>query len=172
MGYSTHEALIDATTMPVNSAVSTANPADRRRHVRTRVLKSAKVITPGGHSIFNCLVLDESEDGVFVDLGGVAAIPDTVTIQFASGATFPAIRRWSAGAKCGFEFSGPQIISHETANRMNVIGKILNDHGIPAAVDTLRKADFFDNAELRKIAEAAHFAHIKLESALRGDKII
>jgi hypothetical protein len=172
MGYSTHEALIDATTMPINSAVSTDNPADRRKHVRTRVLKAAKVITHGGHSVFNCLVLDESEDGVFVDLGGVVPIPDTVTIQFASGAAFPAIRRWSAGAKCGFEFSGPQIISHETANRMNVIAKILNDHGISAAVDTLRKADFFDNDQLRKIAEAAHFAHVKLEAALRGEKII
>ena len=172
MGFSTHEALIDATTMPANNFRSAANPADRRKHPRNRVLKAAKVITPGGNSVFNCLVLDESEEGVFVDLGGVIPIPDNVTIQFASGAAFPAIRRWSAGAKCGFEFSGPQIISHDTAKRMNTIAEILNDHGIQAAFETLRKSDFFDNDELRKIAESAHLAHIKLEAALRGEKLI
>jgi hypothetical protein len=169
MGFSTHEALIDATSVPVNS---TANPADRRKHARTRVLKAAKVITPGGHSVFNCLVLDESEEGVFVDLGGVIPIPDAVTIQFASGAAFPAIRRWSAGTKCGFEFSGPQLISHETASRMNVVAEILTNHGISAACEALSRSEFFNNDELRKIAEDAHLAYIRLEMALRGEKII
>jgi len=172
MGFSTHEALVDAATIPANHLLSTANPADRRKHPRARVLKAAKVITQGGNSVFNCLVLDESKEGVFVDLGGMMQIPDEVTIQFASGATLPAIRRWSAGTKCGFEFSGPQIISHETAHRMNTIADILDAHGIQAAFETLRKSDFFDNEDLRQAAESAYFAHAKLEATLRGEKII
>jgi len=158
--------------VPDNFPVPSDNPADRRKHTRDRVLKSAKVITPGGHSVFNCLVLDESSEGVFVDFGGLLTIPEEVTIQFASGAAFPAVRRWSAGGKCGFEFSGPQIISHETANSMHVIAEILNRHGMQAAFDALRKANFFDNLELRKMAESAHIAHVRLEAALRGDPTI
>jgi len=155
--------------VPNDLTVPSDNPANRRKHPRDRVLKAAKVITPGGHSVFNCLVLDESSEGVFVDFGGLMTIPDEVTIQFASGAAFPAVRRWSAGGKCGFEFSGPQIISHETANSMHVIAEILNRHGMQAAFEALRKANFFDNSELRKFAESAHAAHVKLEAALRGE---
>jgi hypothetical protein len=171
MGFSAREALIEANSVPNNSELSGSNPSDRRKHPRDRVLKAAKVITPGGYSVFNCLVLDESRSGVFVDFGGMMTIPEEVTIQFASGAAFPAVPRWSAGGKCGFEFSGPQIISHEVANSMQAIAKILNDHGIQAAFDALRKSDFFDNRELRQIAESARFAHMKLEAALHGEQI-
>jgi hypothetical protein len=146
--------------------------ADRRRHVREKVLKAAKIIFGGGDSIFNCLVLDESPDGVFVDLGGAYTLPAEVTIQFSSGAAFRAVRRWSTGTRVGFEFVGKQIVDHETANRMQAVAEILRNHGIAAAMQTLRVAQYFDNLELRRVAETAEIEYRRLEAALGGERRI
>jgi hypothetical protein len=144
--------------------------ANRRRHVREKVLKAAKIIFGGGDSVYNCLVLDESPDGVFVDVGGASVLPAEVTIQFNSGATFRAVRRWSTGTRIGFQFVGPQIISQETAGRMQAVAEILRNHGMGAAMQTLRVAQFFDNMELRRIAETAETEHRRLEAALAGEQ--
>jgi hypothetical protein len=144
---------------------------ERRRSVRVPVLKGAKIIFSGGHSMYNCLVMDESAEGAFVDMGQVAPIPDEVILQFTSGATFRAQRRWSKGTKIGFEFIGGQIISQETASRLVVIRDILKNHGLPAVMKTLRSANFFDNVELRKTAEEAEAAQNRLDAALAGDKM-
>jgi hypothetical protein len=144
---------------------------ERRRSVRVPVLKGAKIIFAGGHSMYNCLVMDESAEGAFVDLGQVVPIPDEVIMQFTSGATYRAQRRWSKGTKMGFEFIGGQIISHETASRLVVIRDILKNHGLPAAMKTLRSANFFDNLDLRKTAEEAEASQNRLDAALAGNKL-
>jgi hypothetical protein len=141
---------------------------ERRKHVREKVLKAAKIIFGGGDSIFNCLVLDESPEGIFADLGAVVALPPEVTIQFSTGATFRAMRRWTSGTRVGFQFVGPQLVSHETARRMQMVADILHNHGMTAAMQTLRVAQFFDNIELRNTAEAAEAATKRLESVLAG----
>lgn len=153
---------------PQVDAAQPANPADRRKHVREKVLKAAKIIFGGGDSVFNCLVLDETPEGIFVDMGSVVALPPEVTVQYGSGAAFRAQRRWSTGTKVGFQFVGQQIISHETARRMQVVSEIMKNHGLPAAMQTLRVAQFFDNAELRRAAEAAESAARRLDAALGG----
>jgi len=158
---------------PGAAAAGAATEAtDRRKHHRDKVLKSAKIIVNHGQTVFDCLVLDESPAGVFIDLGALVALPPEVTIQFASGATFQAERRWNAGTRFGFEFHGPQVISRETAKRLEVIGQILNSQGLPAAVELLRLAQFFDNPQLRRIAEDAATAHARLQGALHGQEII
>jgi hypothetical protein len=141
---------------------------DRRKHVREKVLKAAKIIFGGGDSIYNCLVLDESPEGIFVDMGAIVALPPEVTIQFNSGAAFRAVRRWSTGSKIGFQFVGPQIINHETARRMQLVSDIMKNHGLPAAMQTLRVAQYFDNMELRRAAEAAEAATSRLDAVLAG----
>jgi hypothetical protein len=153
---------------PRAEEASEASHADRRKHARERVLKAAKIIFGGGDSVFNCLVLDESPDGIFVDLGAIVALPPEVTVQYGSGAAFRAQRRWSTGSKVGFQFIGPQIITHETARRMQVVAEIMKNHGLPAAMQTLRVAQFFDNAELRRAAEAAEAATRRLDAVLAG----
>jgi hypothetical protein len=142
------------------------NPADRRKHVREKVLKGAKIIFGGGDSIYNCLVLDESPDGIFVDMGAVVALPAEVMVQFSSGAMFRAVRRWSTGSRIGFQFVGAQIVSHEMAKRLNLVADILQDHGLTAAMQTLRVAQFFDNVELRRAAEEAETAYRRLKTML------
>lgn len=145
-----------------------ADAADRRRHAREKVLKAAKVVFGGGDSVLNCLVLDESPEGIFVDMGAVVSLPSEVTIQFSTGAAFRAVRRWTTGSKIGFQFAGPQIISHETARRMQIVADIMNNHGLPAAMQTLRVAQYFDNVELRRTAEAAEAAMRRLDAVLAG----
>jgi hypothetical protein len=167
MGYS---GSIDRSNKP--GAKAEANQAERRRHNRDAVLKAGRLIINEGRSVLNCLILDESPDGVFVDMGAIVALPRDVIIQYASGATFPAVLRWNAGSKCGFQFSGPQIISHETAKRMEVISEILTNHGLTAAVDMLRGVQYFDNPELERIALEAAAAQSRLEAALHGQKFI
>jgi hypothetical protein len=147
------------------------NAMERRKHPRVRVLKAAKIILNDGNVVYDCLVMDESPEGVFVDMGALVALPPEVTIRFASGATFSAVRRWNSGTKFGFEYSGKQIISHETARRMQAVSQILTNHGLPAAVNVLRLAQYFDNPELRRLATEAAAAHVKFESALRGEAV-
>jgi hypothetical protein len=150
---------------------TTGDGSDRRKFPREKVLKSAKIIVNHGQTVFDCLVLDESPAGVYIDLGALVALPPEVTIQYGSGATFLAERRWNAGTRFGFEFHGPQVISRETAKRLEVIGQILNSQGLPAAVELLRLAQFFDNPQLRRIAEEASTAHARLQGALHGQEI-
>jgi len=153
---------------PLAEDAAAVSHADRRKHARERVLKAAKIIFGGGDSVFNCLVLDESPEGIFVDLGAVVALPPEVTVQYGTGAAFRAQRRWSTGTKVGFQFVGPQIISHETARRMQLVAEIMQNHGLPAAMQTLRVAQFFDNTELRRAAEAAEAAARRLDEVLAG----
>jgi hypothetical protein len=161
-------AYADAARDAAVDAAAEAAGAERRRQYRERVLKAAKIVFGGGDSVLNCLVLDESPEGIFVDMGAVVALPPEVTIQFSSGAAFRAQRRWTSGTKVGFQFVGPQIISHETAQRMQVVADIMNNHGLAAAMQTLRVAQYFDNVELRRTAEAAEAAMRRLDAVLAG----
>jgi hypothetical protein len=145
---------------------------ERRQQPRERVLKAAKIVFGGGDSIFNCLILDESPEGIFVDMGAVLALPNEVVIQYASGAAFRAVRRWATGSKVGFQFVGPQIIGHETARRMQMVAEIMKNHGMTAAMQTLRVAQFFDNLELRRTAEAAEAALRRLDAVLAGGDLV
>src|ERR1700757_404841 len=85
---------------------------DRRRASRIPVIKSAKISIGGDdlYSMYNCLVLDESEHGVLVDLGTAVELPPQVTLEI-NGASYHAKRCWSVGSKAGLEFMGGQIIN-------------------------------------------------------------
>jgi hypothetical protein len=141
---------------------------ERRAFSRMPVIKSAKIICGAGvgQSVFNCLVLDETATGVLIDLGTLVPLPDEVTLQMGSGATYLARRRWGVGTKAGLEFIGGQIISGEMAQRMNEIAGMLIAQGVVAAVSMLRGARFFDHDELRRAAEEAQAAYHRLETLL------
>jgi hypothetical protein len=159
---------------PVYAAPANADDglavSDRRDTSRKPVIKSAKIIVGASvsQSVFDCLVLDESQHGVLVDLGMVVNLPDEVTVQMGNGATYPARRRWSVGTKAGLEFSGAQIISSETAFRMLKVSDLLHAQGTQAAVAALRAARFFDMPALRAAAEEAEATYARLDMMLTG----
>ncbi len=95
-------------------------------------------------------------------------LPDEVTLQLNTGATYRARRAWGVGTKAGLEFIGGQIVTDETAQRMLKTGDVLKTQGVPAAVATLRAARFFDHSELRKLAEEAEAVYFRLEAMLAG----
>lgn len=144
--------------------------SERRNASRVPVIKSAKISVGlgGSQGIYNCLVLDESQSGVLVDLGTMVSLPDEVTLHMNSGATYLARRCWSAGTKAGLAFIGGQVVTGETVMRMRKMADVLQAQGTIAAVATLRAARFFDHAELRRAAEEAEAAYFRLEAILSG----
>jgi hypothetical protein len=120
----------------------------------------------------DCLVLDETAKGVMVELGGLVALPDELTIRMQGGATYQAQRCWNIGTKAGLQFLGGQVVTGETVLRMSKIADLLQNQGVIAAVATLRAARFFDYQELRRAAEDAEGAFLRFEAILRGRESI
>ena len=149
-------------------AMDAAAQDERRRDRRKPVIKSAKIIFNELGSVLNCYVLDESSGGVQVDLGAIVDLPDDLTIQFGTGATYLARRCWTAGTKVGLEFTSGQLVNEETSTRMRKIAELLHAQGLAAAVRTLRTARFFDHEELRRAATEAEAAMARFVAMLQG----
>ena len=143
---------------------------ERRGALRLPVIKSAKIVTSadGGQSVYNCLVLDESAAGVLVDLGAMFSLPEEMTLHMTGGATYRARRCWAVGTKAGLAFIGPQTMSGETAEKLAQLGGMLRAQGLPATLAALRSQRFFENEEVRRAAEAAEAAYLRLEAVLAG----
>lgn len=143
---------------------------ERRHAVRVPVIKSARIVSAGdgGQSVYNCLVLDESAAGVLVDLGAMFPLPEEMVLHMTGGASYKARRCWAVGTKAGLAFTGPQMLSAETVEKMNQLGGMLLAQGLPATLAALRAQGFFASEELRRAAEAAEVAYGRLESVLMG----
>jgi hypothetical protein len=141
---------------------------ERRASPRSPVIRSAQLVFDQSNVVYDCLVLDESAGGVMIDLGAMIKVPEDVTIRFNSGGAFPAQRRWASGTRAGFKFTGAQIISQETALRMKKAADILEIQGLGPAMQMLRTVRFLDNEELRRAAEDAESAMLRLQAVLTG----
>ncbi len=143
-------------------------PDERRRDRRKPVIKSAKIIFNELGSVLNCYVLDESSNGVQVDVGAIIDLPDDLTIQFGTGATYLAQRCWTAGTRVGLKLTGGQLVDEETVGRMRKIAELLQTQGLAAAVRTLRAARYFDHEELRRAATEAEAATARFAAILQS----
>ncbi len=141
---------------------------DRRDAPRNKVIKSAKLVFGLSNSVYDCLVLDESSSGALIDLGTMIKLPERLTIQFSSGACYPAELRWAAGTKAGLRFTGGQIITEDVAQRMRRIADVMQAQGLPAAMQVMRSARFLDNLELRRAAEETEATYLRLQLILGG----
>jgi hypothetical protein len=170
--------MLNIQTLPAKDSVledaSPMSPGERRNASRVPVIKSAKISfgPPGSQGIYNCLVLDESQSGVLIDLGTLVNLPEEVTLHMNAGATYLARRCWAVGTKAGLAFVGGQVVTGETAGRMRKIADVLQAQGVTAAVSTLRAARFFDQVELRRAAEKAEAAYFRFEAILNGHEPI
>jgi hypothetical protein len=148
--------------MPIEAAL------ERRLAGRQPVIRSAsvRVAHGAGQASYECLVLDESPTGVLVDFGAVIAIPEEVSINFVTGGSYLARRRWAMGTKVGLEFMGEQLRSRDIADRMRTLLNLLEAQGLPATVRTLRAARYYDQAALRTAAEEAEVAYLRFAALL------
>ena len=139
---------------------------DHRRIKRQRVVKMGKIIFGVSDITVDCLICDETSSGLLVETETPVSIPDEVKIKLTNGGTFRASRRWAFGNKIGFEFIGTRINDSATSESMSAIYDILQTQGITQALISLRRSRFFDNDELRRAAEDAEAATMRLEQML------
>jgi hypothetical protein len=81
--------------------------ADRRRHSRRPVNKAAELTLRTGEDVFDCIVIDESDGGLQVELAEEIDLPDEVVIRFSDHASQLVRRCWSLGTKVGYQFIEP-----------------------------------------------------------------
>ncbi len=76
----------------------------RRKHVRTRVLKGAKLIL-GSSSVVDCTVRDLSAEGAGFQIPTTTGLPDSVDLTFDGGRTLRAGKlAWRLWDRAGIKF--------------------------------------------------------------------
>ncbi len=88
--------------------------ADRRRYFRRPVNKAAELTLRTGEDVFDCIVIDESDGGVQVELCGEIDLPDEVIIKFSDHASQLVRRCWSLGTKVGYQYIDPAFAMRRT----------------------------------------------------------
>src|ERR1700709_546936 len=81
--------------------------AGRRRHLGKPVNWSAGLTLRTGEELCNCIVIDESDGGVQVELAEEIDLPDEVVIRFSDHASQLVRRCWSLGTRIGYQFIDP-----------------------------------------------------------------
>jgi hypothetical protein len=77
---------------------------ERRKSIRSRVLKSAKVIL-GTSSVINCVVRNLTGGGARIEIQNAVALPEAVDVTFDSGRTFRPCRLvWRTLNETGVQF--------------------------------------------------------------------
>jgi hypothetical protein len=112
------------------------------------------------------IVLDESPDGVLLDLGKTIAVPSAVMFRFGYGPVLHAVNRWSVKTKLGLQFIERDVAMGQKVSRLENVKNILEMHGPSAAFRILRDMRFFENYNLQKTAEEAVAADMRLKKAL------
>ena len=78
--------------------------SERRRYIRTNVLKSAKIVL-GTSSMLDCTVRDLTNGGARVKIQNAVDLPDVIAITFDGGRTCRPCRViWRTPSETGVEF--------------------------------------------------------------------
>lgn len=78
--------------------------SNNRRDMRIRALKAARIVLPGGHSTFDCLVRNLSRSGAKLVLESTIAIPDAFSLMFEDGTVHACELRWRTLKEIGVAF--------------------------------------------------------------------
>ena len=78
-----------------------------------------------------CIVFNQSDDGVLIELSEVAPVPPEVMIHFGTGPAVLAQRRWQVGKKVGLQFLKRQIAEDDTTESLHVHESRLDAYGLP-----------------------------------------
>lgn len=143
---------------------------ERRRQKRTSVLKRAQIAC--GPALYDCCILDSSEDGVRIQMPVPVALPERVVLRLEGGISIPALHRWSRSAEAGLEFAKePRAAQGALAERVWAVHEMLLEGRTDAALRQLRAASFFGDPALEQAAEEAEAARSRLAGALRASAI-
>jgi hypothetical protein len=128
---------------------------EKRRVKRQQVLKRGQLIFGFAGSTIDCLIIDETSYGMLIENPLMTDLPERLRVSVAGGATFDAVRRWSMGNKIGLEFIQPERRDNAVIRKRLAIKLALKNQNVHSAVLMLRDVNFFEDEELRVIAEAA-----------------
>ena len=141
----------------------TRAPVDRKAE-RQSVLKMAKVMT--GTSLYDCIIIDFSTKGARIRFGSATALPDAVSLQLPDGTSYDAIRRWTRGDEVGLEFLADTSLGREAREQAWLIREQLI-HQPFRPLESLKRADYFDDEPIRVAAVAVFAALVELETVLK-----
>ncbi|GEO87141.1 MULTISPECIES: PilZ domain-containing protein [Alphaproteobacteria] len=79
---------------------------ERRAHPRLRALKGARVVLPGGHSTFDCMIRNLSPSGAKIILESTVGVPDVFQLKFEDGSARPCLVKWRNATEMGVAFQG------------------------------------------------------------------
>ena len=144
--------------------------SERRLQPRTRALKRVKLIFGNGNSVIDCLVTDESPNGLRVETSLPMALPERVVVRSADGATLDAECRWVRGKEVGLQFVDRATLSETAMVRAVSILETYRAEGFQKALDMLLEDRFFGDPELRRAAEEAKLALRQFEHLLERHK--
>ena len=60
---------------------------ERRKHLRERVLRRARIVLRNGHVVIDCILLDISEAGALLKTSGFQVLPERFKLQIVGGQT-------------------------------------------------------------------------------------
>ncbi len=143
-----------------------ARAAERRQLGRQPAFKSAEIIFGPDQQVHRGIVLDESTDGVLLDLGKIVEVPSAVMFRYSHGPLIYAINRWSAKTEIGLQFIDHETMPHGKLSSLEDVMNILDRQGPEAVFQILRDKRFFENDQVKKAAEDAVAASFRLKSAL------
>lgn len=81
---------------------------ERRHQPRLRALKAGRVILPGGHSTFDCMIRNLSPVGAKVTLESTVDIPHAFRLRFEDGTIYDCAVKWRKERELGVEFLDAQ----------------------------------------------------------------
>lgn len=85
-------------------AIETDSFADRRRHARRSVYRTAELVLRGAQEGVGCTVLDESSGGVQVELAQARDLPEELMLRFGDMAAQLVRRCWAKGNRAGYQY--------------------------------------------------------------------
>jgi hypothetical protein len=143
---------------------------ERRRQKRSSVLKRAQLAC--GASLYDCFILDSSEEGVRVQMSAPVALPERIVLRLEGGISIPSVHRWSRGSDAGLEFAKDAAAGRGTvAERIWSIHEMLQDGRTDMALRQLRGCAFFADPALEQAAGDVEAARARLAGALRAAAI-
>lgn len=149
----------------VAEALTEASQRNRRSSVRESVLRRGKVVF--GTTVYDVIVLDQSEGGVRASSAIPLALPETFVFHIGADMAFTARLRWYRGTEFGASFLAPRAVSDHASRRLLDVHELLRTRNFSEAYARLREGGLQADVELRALLDRAESANADLEQALR-----
>jgi hypothetical protein len=149
----------------ISKSVSEIDQRDRRSSPRESVLRRGKVTF--GATVYDVIVLDQSEGGVRAKSAIPITLPETFVFHVGPDMSFTARLRWSRDTEFGVAIIAPRAASDLTSRRLLDVYELMRARNFAGAYARLRESDHQADIALRALLGRAETANAELEEELR-----